>query len=1047
MKKIKSILIFVVAFAMTSLSFPTGRAQGTPSVTGMVKTQAGQPAHAFLSIHNENFSFESGGETNAEGQFQIFGVPAGNYFLDVHSTFDSQFIPPDPIPVTVPGTGSIDVGIITVTQGSKTIQGRIMRDDGTPVNGARINAFKQSMNGFANSNSNAQGYYNVSVTGGEWEVMPEKDDQNNQADKSWMYSGMPLRIGFADNSAPETKTLNFNVVKTNSTIKGIVKYPDGTFPQWGRVDAHSFEGLGSGANVINGRFDIPIVAGTYEVSVFVQDQSYGTPNLDPVRVQNGQVVNMGVITLIKKDAKVRGQVTDKAGSPIAGLRVNTWRMKGGGWGEAITDSRGIYEILLTAGEWEIMPSQNPESSYVFSGKPFRFEVEKGGIQRGVDFRMTLADSIIKVRAVDDDENTVNVDGFADIFKGDGEKVEGPGFGAPLQSGIATIRVPHGTYNASIFMHPGSDYTAVEKKTVTAAVNDTSTVTIRVKQNDAVINGRLVDEDGNTVTGLNAEVFAHNGEGAFKFSHIEENGTYRLPVIAGTWFMGFGIKEGDSFVGFFSHSDKVNIESNATIEKNFKVYKADSEIIGKVTGPDGNGLARVFVFAETDLVPSETNINKGFEQGGGLGVGTETDSEGNFSLKVPSGQWGVGSHAPKSMNLISPRIQEITAESGKAARVSMNYRVSDAKVSGQVTLNGNGQRAFIWAWSEGGFSESFANDDGSYELNITKGEDWHIGAGMDIDENFYRSDESVVRAGDDGVVSQNLVLKKAPFILPPALTVSFDASQQKVIRLEDGMEILIPAGAIQSSGTIRMTITPTAELPHQKGSKPVGYGYDISAFDEDGALIDSNFNSDVVITIPYTDEMLADAGIEESQLLSSYIDKTYGQWTNVTGASQNEEENKIVFTINHFSEFSLTATPDSTPPADPTDISVSTSTTANALDLAWTNPTDADFAGTNIYRSTALGTLGTKIQSSLNGTTYTDTGLTSGTTYYYTLRAVDNASNESTNTTQYSGTPSGTLPETGSIARTSGSLHVVVSSLAGVFILLGAGFVVARKKLI
>jgi len=100
-----------------------------------------------------------------------------------------------------------------------------------------------------------------------------------------------------------------------------------------------------------------------------------------------------------------------------------------------------------------------------------------------------------------------------------------------------------------------------------------------------------------------------------------------------------------------------------------------------------------------------------------------------------------------------------------------------------------------------------------------------------------------------------------------------------------------------------------------------------------------------------------------------------------------------------------------PAADPTNVLVNNPGTGNSLNISWTPAVDIEITGVNIYRSTVSGSLGTKINSSpLAGTSYTDTGLTSGTTYYYTLRSaahdpVASADYEGSNTTQVAKTAS------------------------------------------
>ncbi|MBU3929904.1 fibronectin type III domain-containing protein [bacterium] len=92
--------------------------------------------------------------------------------------------------------------------------------------------------------------------------------------------------------------------------------------------------------------------------------------------------------------------------------------------------------------------------------------------------------------------------------------------------------------------------------------------------------------------------------------------------------------------------------------------------------------------------------------------------------------------------------------------------------------------------------------------------------------------------------------------------------------------------------------------------------------------------------------------------------------------------------------------DITPPSAPTGISVIKANypgDGGALELSWANLLDVDFSSVTIYRSTS-GLESPSYIGSSTSTTYTDTSLENGTTYYYILRAVDFSLNESTNTT-------------------------------------------------
>ncbi len=69
--------------------------------------------------------------------------------------------------------------------------------------------------------------------------------------------------------------------------------------------------------------------------------------------------------------------------------------------------------------------------------------------------------------------------------------------------------------------------------------------------------------------------------------------------------------------------------------------------------------------------------------------------------------------------------------------------------------------------------------------------------------------------------------------------------------------------------------------------------------------------------------------------------------------------------------------------------------AHSSTLSWVASTSSNVAGYNVYRGTTLGGPYAKINSTLiSATTYADTGVVAGLTYYYVATAVDVSNNES-----------------------------------------------------
>ncbi|WP_328557859.1 cellulase family glycosylhydrolase [Streptomyces sp. NBC_00358] len=91
--------------------------------------------------------------------------------------------------------------------------------------------------------------------------------------------------------------------------------------------------------------------------------------------------------------------------------------------------------------------------------------------------------------------------------------------------------------------------------------------------------------------------------------------------------------------------------------------------------------------------------------------------------------------------------------------------------------------------------------------------------------------------------------------------------------------------------------------------------------------------------------------------------------------------------------------DTTAPSTPTGLAV-TGTTSSSVSLSWSASTDdSGVAGYDVYRGTAK-------TGQVTGTTFTDTGLTAGTRYDYTVRARDTAGNTSAASASVSATTAG-----------------------------------------
>ncbi|MFC1988938.1 fibronectin type III domain-containing protein, partial [Chloroflexota bacterium] len=82
------------------------------------------------------------------------------------------------------------------------------------------------------------------------------------------------------------------------------------------------------------------------------------------------------------------------------------------------------------------------------------------------------------------------------------------------------------------------------------------------------------------------------------------------------------------------------------------------------------------------------------------------------------------------------------------------------------------------------------------------------------------------------------------------------------------------------------------------------------------------------------------------------------------------------------------------PAAPTNLAATAGPGDLEISLNWDDNTETDIDGYNVYRGPSSGNITELISSNVSVSTYTDTGLTNGVTYYYEVTAVDLGLNES-----------------------------------------------------
>ena len=123
-----------------------------------------------------------------------------------------------------------------------------------------------------------------------------------------------------------------------------------------------------------------------------------------------------------------------------------------------------------------------------------------------------------------------------------------------------------------------------------------------------------------------------------------------------------------------------------------------------------------------------------------------------------------------------------------------------------------------------------------------------------------------------------------------------------------IQVTVPASAVITTTQISMTVIATPTQSLGTGRK-VLRSFLLNAVASDSHVIVSDFAQPVSIVVNYTDAELSELAISESILTIGFWDGT--SWINLlpcTGCMLDEANNRIVVTVNHFTEFAVFSEP-------------------------------------------------------------------------------------------------------------------------------------------
>ncbi|MDP3962915.1 MAG: hypothetical protein Q8Q39_00240 [bacterium] len=320
-----------------------------------------------------------------------------------------------------------------------------------------------------------------------------------------------------------------------------------------------------------------------------------------------------------------------------------------------------------------------------------------------------------------------------------------------------------------------------------------------------------------------------------------------------------------------------------------------------------------------------------------------------------------------------------------------------RVSGKVRSESQGVRAFVSAWSNaGGYTQTESAADGAYALHLAEDETWHISTRRLDGGILYRSSEASL-AAESLTTGFDLFLfgDKA---LPQPISVTVEPNVSNTVSLRDGLRITIPAGAVSATDRVTVAIAVDAQVAHTGGVSLIGNVYAVEMAAADGTALTA-FETNVIVSLPYADADIASVGAVPEALAIAYWDEPAFTWVKLVTTEVDREARLVSAAVDHLTRFVLVAPADTLPPDPPYGVSVEK--VSGGFSISWLNPA-FDFHHAKIYRSAGIGILGNVVANNLKSAPYTDVFTSEpGAVYYYVVRAVDLAGNESANVVQYS----------------------------------------------
>lgn len=872
-----------------------------------------------VELHTADGNFSVNATTDAGGNYSFSAdlTSGTNYSVEPQALTGYNRVEPHVQSFTYTTGDAARTYNFELSQTSKTISGTVTDTTGKKITDADINftPYNNLSAGSVSARTDANGQYSAQVIGGTW--FAEVKVNLSEYTQRWISEMAPVRVDFANDATAQTSTVNFTVTPATGKVSVILLNSDGskltTSNFVADIDFRRADGVGTTRKVqqTDSSVSVYLTPGIYTISAYHSDLN--GKSFDPAKttfvMTDGGTVDLGTIQAEVNTGHLKGKVTNGSGQAIGNMALMAIREGSTDRVTGNTQPDGTFDLVVGAGSWSV--GLNTSDPTLSQTAPVTATLTNGQTALGLNITMKTIDKTITGN-VKNADGTVLTDYVGSAYvKSANKKAK---ITAPIVNGTFTIKYSSAdvTGNQVIIgseAADGSSYTGATEAKVNIT-GPTASKDLTVKPYNATLSGTLTLSTGGAMTnpGSTIEVEAVDENGNYTAVNAGNDGSFNLPLAAGTWLVNYTIADPDLTNGLINRpaaETSVTIKSGQTITKNIVVLQGTNTITGTLSKADGTVIPSAPV-----LVDNRPSIdNSGTAKDSSIvSVTVMTDVNGVYTAKVPNGTYQVSAGETPAVptNQLQPDAKNVTVKGGATATANLKFETSDATIKGKVTTNGKADGGgTVMAYTDDGAQTSApVASDGTYTLPVTSGETWHIVTTDLGNKKLLESDTQDVKA-KKGSNTVNPAMKDTGVAVPGPMSKTCNADQQCDVSLPNGTSVSTPAFAVDLTGTVQLTVTPIVDTDDSSLNLPATLTYEVKARNSAGEEV-SKLNSPAEISIPYDQSVAESSGLVEGRMEPRYFDPQTGTWE-TSGASGLVDTKNNISTIksDHLTKFSVT----------------------------------------------------------------------------------------------------------------------------------------------